>query len=202
MNDRGFCFDPQNEQQFKQQQSLINPDTIPSAPPSFIETNFQNQTVDQNSIYSQQGQQYQGSFQQKTIPKTFPVYRYVSTTPHYKYYFTSTSYSCPVGFTLDKPCTTFSGVNQNDLGVIAIHRYKCIKDPKQGYCYVHPREFSNSREWMDDGIVCYLYAIQVQGTVPIYRQYPVGSAHREVLNFGQEQSGWKNIAIVGYGYQN
>jgi hypothetical protein len=153
---------------------------------------------------NQQNDKSEDKFPQNTFREPplvlIPVYRCSARFPDWKYYMTDNLYNLPRDFVPDFPKSPFSGVDSSQSGTVEVHRYRSLIDPDQGYCYFVPKVMKEL-EWRDDGVVAYLFSSQKLDSVPIWRQYKL-DPYREVLNFGDEQGGWTNIEIVGYGFKN
>eukprot|EP01080_Neovahlkampfia_damariscottae_P003368 gene3368-5915_t len=164
---------------------------------------YQNQTTQVFSGQIQQPQQsYSGQIQQgysNPIGKNYPVYRYVSSVPHYKYYISTSLDDAPKGFQRDKKFHNFNCPDPSLPNVIPIYRIKCLTYPSQGYLY--RKEKMETKDWSVDGICCYLFKYPGDMLIPIYLQ-PCQNPHREIINPKSNTSGsWKDSEILGYAYE-
>eukprot|EP01080_Neovahlkampfia_damariscottae_P012974 gene12974-7632_t len=134
--------------------------------------------------------------------KTVQVYRYYTKSPHWKYFYSLTPEGQPKGFQAEKgKFEYFKSPDPSHQGVFGVYVLKSLKKESQGFCY-RQKPNPNSKEWKPIEICCYLYQNRMKNTIPIYLKSH-DNPYRECLSISEpEKSGWKNIKVMGYAYDN
>jgi hypothetical protein len=134
--------------------------------------------------------------------KLVQVFRFYSKTPIWKYCYSLNPEGQPKNFLPEKgKFEYFKSPDPGTPGVFAVWRLKSKKNYSQGFCF-RQKPNPNSKDWEPDEICCYLFQDRMPKTIPIFLKGHK-DPYRECLSTSEpEQSGWKNLKIIGYAYDN